>query len=57
VRTHVADPVPFLLVEDLHADGSVGAPVARFCERAAKQTGWQVAGGAELFDIFLGLKR
>ncbi len=57
VRTHVADPVPFLLVEDLHASSSGCAPAARFCERSAQQTGWQVAGGAELFDIFLGLKR
>ncbi len=57
VRTHVADPVPFLLVEDLHAGSSVGAPAVKFCERTAKHTGWQVNSGAELLEIFLGLKR
>jgi len=56
VRTHVADLVPFLLVEDLHSSGSVHLPVARFCEDAAKQTGWQLSSGSELFDIFVGLK-
>jgi 2,3-bisphosphoglycerate-independent phosphoglycerate mutase len=56
VRTHVADPVPFLLVEDLHAGGSVCAPVAGFSERTARQTGWRLANGPELFDNFVGLK-
>jgi 2,3-bisphosphoglycerate-independent phosphoglycerate mutase len=56
VRTHVADPVPFLLVEDLRGSGSGCAPGTRFCERAAKDSGWHLAGGGELFDIFVGLK-
>jgi 2,3-bisphosphoglycerate-independent phosphoglycerate mutase len=56
VRTHVADLVPFLLVEDLHASGSVHSPAARFCEDNAKQTGWQLSGGPELFNMFVGLK-
>jgi 2,3-bisphosphoglycerate-independent phosphoglycerate mutase len=56
LRTHVADPVPFLLVEDLHGSGSVGASTVRYCERAAKDSGWQLAGGAELFDLFVGLQ-
>jgi 2,3-bisphosphoglycerate-independent phosphoglycerate mutase len=56
VRTHVADPVPFLLVEDLQDRGSGGAPGVRFSERAAKDSGWHLAGGGELFDIFIGLK-
>ncbi len=57
IRTHVADPVPVLLVADLHASGSVRAPGVRFCERTAKDTGWQLASGVELFDIFLDRKR
>lgn len=57
VRTHVADPVPFLLVEDLHGScPGCGARGVRFCERAAEDSGWQLAGGAEFFDIFVGLK-
>jgi 2,3-bisphosphoglycerate-independent phosphoglycerate mutase len=56
VRTHVADPVPFLIVEDLRAGGSVCVPAARFCERTAKLAGWQLASGAELFEIFVGWK-
>jgi 2,3-bisphosphoglycerate-independent phosphoglycerate mutase len=56
VRTHVADPVPFLLVEDLHGSGSVRAPDGGFCERAATDSGWQLADGSELFEIFVGLK-
>ncbi len=55
VRTHVADPVPFLLVEDLHGSGSGDAGTAEFCERTAKDSGWQLAGGVELFDLFVGL--
>jgi 2,3-bisphosphoglycerate-independent phosphoglycerate mutase len=58
VRTHVADPVPFLLVEDLHGSGSVvSVPMVRYCERAARNSGWELAGGAELFDLFVGLER
>jgi 2,3-bisphosphoglycerate-independent phosphoglycerate mutase len=55
LRTHAADPVPFLIVDDLHATGSVCAPVARFCERTAGLTGWQLASGTELFEVFVGL--
>ena len=55
VRTHVSDPVPFLLVEDLHAAASMSFPVAKFCERAAKHSGWQFADGNGLFHTFLGL--
>ena len=56
LRTHAADPVPFLIVDDLHATGSVCTPVARFCERTAALTGWQLASGVELFEAFVGLK-
>ena len=54
-RTHVTDPVPFLLVEDLHAAlQSAPSPGAAFCERTAHATGWQLANGAELFRLFVG---
>ena len=54
-RTHVTDPVPFLLVEDLHtALQSAPSPGAAFCERTAHATGWQLANGAELFRLFVG---
>jgi 2,3-bisphosphoglycerate-independent phosphoglycerate mutase len=56
VRTHVADLVPFLLVSDLRASGSDHSPAVRFCEDNAKQTGWQLSGGSELFELFVGLK-
>lgn len=56
VRTHVADPVPFLIVEDIRRPGSVGAGAARFCERDAGRAGLTFAGGVELFEAFLGLK-
>ena len=57
VRTHVADPVPFLLVEDLHASGSGCAPVARFCERTARS--YRLAAcrvGSNSSIAFVGLK-
>jgi 2,3-bisphosphoglycerate-independent phosphoglycerate mutase len=54
-RTHVTDPVPFLLVEDLHAAlQSAPSPGAAFCERTAHATGWQLGNGAELFRLFVG---
>lgn len=56
VRTHVADPVPFLIVEELHAVESTAAPAARFCERTADLVGWRLPGGVQLFEAFVGLK-
>lgn len=56
MRTHVADLVPFLLVEDLHAGSSGCRSDTRFCESAAKQTGWLIPSGPELFDAFVGQK-
>jgi len=56
VRTHVADPVPFLIVEELHALEATAAPAARFCERTADLAGWQLPGGVQLFEAFVGLK-
>ncbi len=55
LRTHVADPVPFLIVGDLHAGGSAGGPAIRFCEQTAKEAGWRLSSGTELFDIFVAV--
>jgi 2,3-bisphosphoglycerate-independent phosphoglycerate mutase len=53
-RTHVTDPVPFVLVGDLHAAlQSVVSPGNAFCERTARASGWQPADGAELFRLFV----
>jgi 2,3-bisphosphoglycerate-independent phosphoglycerate mutase len=54
-RTHVGDPVPFLLVENLN-----DAPIRRstgetFCERIARKAGWELTSGVELFAHFVGL--
>jgi 2,3-bisphosphoglycerate-independent phosphoglycerate mutase len=55
-RTHVTDPVPFLLVKDLQAAlKSTPAPGTVFCERTARASGWQPADGAELFRLFVGV--
>lgn len=51
-RTHVDDPVPFLLVEDLHGSQTHPAPDA-FCERTAQAQGWHLNGGGELFEHFM----
>jgi 2,3-bisphosphoglycerate-independent phosphoglycerate mutase len=49
-RTHVADPVPFVLLEDLHRD-LAGAPrrPAVFDEPSAAAAGWAVDDGVALF--------
>ncbi len=56
VRTHVADPVPFLIVADETVSGSGGTAAAKFCERDARRTGLEYPNGVELFEAFLGLK-
>ncbi len=55
IRTHSTDPVPFLLVDDLRAEGSSKA--VRYCEKQAREAGWHVASGEELFTIFITAKR
>jgi 2,3-bisphosphoglycerate-independent phosphoglycerate mutase len=52
-RTHVGDPVPFLLVEDLNASGTGAKAEAGFSERTARSSGWSVKDGAELFRLFV----
>jgi len=53
-RTHVVDPVPFLLVEDLKAPVSGQAGEITFCERTARDTGLSLRDGVELFELFIG---
>ena len=53
-RTHVHDPVPFLLVENPNGSDTNPSPASTFCERAAQAQGWQLKDGEELFDHFIG---
>lgn len=52
-RTHVADPVPFLLIEDLHSKKSRRDAAATFGETLARSAGWHLESGEELFDYFM----
>jgi 2,3-bisphosphoglycerate-independent phosphoglycerate mutase len=53
-RTHVKDPVPFLLLEDLHRETSATvAPDTTFSERSASACGWRLRDGVELFQQFI----
>lgn len=56
VRTHVADPVPFLLVLDLHTAAAPASSLPRFCERDAMAAGWFLESGTELFDHLVGCR-
>jgi 2,3-bisphosphoglycerate-independent phosphoglycerate mutase len=55
-RTHVSDPVPFLLLKDFHQEilTPKSAP-ASFCERAAQAQNHNLADGVELFHAFAGV--
>jgi len=53
VRTHVTDPVPFLLVSDLRGPQRPGPRPATFCERTAGESGWLLESGSDLFDLFI----
>jgi 2,3-bisphosphoglycerate-independent phosphoglycerate mutase len=53
-RTHVDDPVPFLLLEDLHNNLLAPKPLpTSFCERTAQARNRHLAGGVELFQSFV----
>jgi 2,3-bisphosphoglycerate-independent phosphoglycerate mutase len=54
-RTHVADPVPFLFVEDLNHAAIQSGTADTFCERTAEAAGWRLSSGVELFAHFVGL--
>jgi 2,3-bisphosphoglycerate-independent phosphoglycerate mutase len=56
-RTHVSDPVPFLLVHDLNAPaGTRGLDGARFTERSGHESDFRLNDGVELFNRLLGLE-
>lgn len=57
VRTHVSDPVPFLLVNDLNGSDSCDPNTAGFGERSAAETGWRFESGEDLFREFIGGER
>lgn len=55
-KTHVSDPVPFLLMTDLNARSGVSLRRgAVFSERCALESGLQLSGGADLFNRLIGL--
>lgn len=53
-RTHVKDPVPFILLDDLSSASRPCYPGATFCERVAREAAWDLADGVELFRCFIG---
>ncbi|MEN6437384.1 MAG: cofactor-independent phosphoglycerate mutase [Syntrophobacter sp.] len=53
-RTHVTDPVPFLIVDDLGAKNPPEGGSARFCERDARDAGLYFDSGVDLFRNFIG---
>jgi 2,3-bisphosphoglycerate-independent phosphoglycerate mutase len=52
-RTHVADPVPFLLVNSLNGPDTRAMAAATFCESAARAAHWHLNSGVELFEYFV----
>jgi 2,3-bisphosphoglycerate-independent phosphoglycerate mutase len=55
VRTHVGDPVPFLIVENRHGAMVNDVAPGKFCERTALAADWFVGSGVELFQLFVGM--
>lgn len=57
-RTHVSDPVPFLLTADLHGTGQAPAtePLATYCERTGALAGWELPSGEALFNELIGAR-
>jgi 2,3-bisphosphoglycerate-independent phosphoglycerate mutase len=52
-RTHVDDPVPFLMVENPNGPDTNPNPASTFCERTAETQGWRLSNGEELFKYFI----
>jgi len=52
-RTHVGDPVPFLLIEDLNKVKSGNDLSITFGESLARSSGWFFENGEVLFDHFI----
>lgn len=57
VRTHVSDPVPFLLVKDLNGSDICAPSTAGFSEGTAAAAGWRFENGEDLFMEFIGGER
>ncbi|MGO8945277.1 MAG: cofactor-independent phosphoglycerate mutase [Syntrophobacteraceae bacterium] len=57
MRRHSADPVPFLLVDDLKSGGSGSGKGGRYCEKEALAAGFRLDSGVDLFRIFIGATR
>jgi 2,3-bisphosphoglycerate-independent phosphoglycerate mutase len=56
-RTHVSDPVPFLLIHDLNAPaGTRGRDDTRFTERKGYESDFHLHDGVELFNRLIGLQ-
>lgn len=53
-RTHVKDPVPFLLLEELRGAAKTCPPSTKFCEKAADGSSCDLKDGVELFHRFIG---
>jgi 2,3-bisphosphoglycerate-independent phosphoglycerate mutase len=57
VRTHVTDPVPFLMVDNLHGpEKETYSPETTFCERTAQGANWVMKDGVSLFEHFVGVR-
>ncbi|MGV8075527.1 MAG: cofactor-independent phosphoglycerate mutase [Syntrophobacteraceae bacterium] len=54
VRTHVSDPVPFLMLKDLKEAAKAPQQASTFSERNAKATGLHLNDGEALFEYFIG---
>jgi 2,3-bisphosphoglycerate-independent phosphoglycerate mutase len=57
VRTHVTDPVPFLMVDDLHVENeNADSKGITFCENSALEANWRMEDGVALFEHFVGAR-
>jgi 2,3-bisphosphoglycerate-independent phosphoglycerate mutase len=56
MRTHTAEPAPFLLIEDLHAARTAADSGLSYDERTARASGWRFESAVELFTLFAGRK-
>ena len=53
-KTHVGDPVPFLMIDNLNGSPPSSGKVGKFCEATARETGLMMENGAALFSRFIG---
>jgi 2,3-bisphosphoglycerate-independent phosphoglycerate mutase len=52
-RTHVSDPVPFLLVPELNTAASLNPSSGSFSENSARSSGWEFPDGPALFEYLV----